>query len=108
MTDYEVVMCTACIGDIDCSTLSANGSCLISVELKLMICCVVVSQLTSGRGLGLSGLLDLLLSSISPCSVGLPGGGVLGGVLFDFRTITLDQSVVLNPIPISSRVCPIR
>ena len=41
---------------------------------------------------------------------GLPVGvldGLLGGVLFDFRTITLDQSVGLSTIPISSKVWPI-
>ena len=41
---------------------------------------------------------------------GLPVGvldGLLGGVLFDFLTITLDQSVGLSTIPISFKVWPI-
>ena len=41
---------------------------------------------------------------------GLPVGvldGLLGGVLLDFLTITLDQSVGLRVIPISSSVWPI-
>lgn len=89
-------------------------SCLISVEVNLMICEL---QLSAGGG-GLSGLLDLLSGRLvvlpgrladDRAVGGLPGGGgVLGGELFDFRTMTLDQSVDLNEIPISSRLWPIR